>query len=125
MSCMLKQPEDQVSEGDILAQSKGIFGLFKSVAKSPISGTIDLISDVTGQVLVREEDVVLPEALIRAYILLGSGGYTESRDDPENPARSVVQVAEVRADSEGRFRLLMPQALEGPKELEEPGSTDQ
>ena len=65
VSCMLKQPGDQVSEGDILAQSKGIFGLFKSVAISPISGTIDLISDVTGQVLVREPPIPVQ---VNAYI---------------------------------------------------------
>jgi hypothetical protein len=70
-----------------------------------------------GTLLVRE-DVVLPEALVRAYILLGSDGYADSRDDPDNPAVSVVQVAEVRADSQGHFRLLMP------KELEGPGSTE-
>lgn len=64
-SCMLKQLEDQVSEGDILAQSKGIWGLFKAVAKSPISGTIDLISDVTGQVLVREPPIPVQ---VNAYI---------------------------------------------------------
>jgi hypothetical protein len=57
------------------------------------------------------DGVVLPEALIRAYVLLGPEGYTSSRDDPDNPAEAVVQVAEARADGRGRFELLLPQDL--------------
>lgn len=64
-SLMRKNTGDRVTQGDILAESKGIFGLFKSVAKSPITGVIDLISDVTGQVLVREAPIPVQ---VNAYI---------------------------------------------------------
>jgi hypothetical protein len=64
-----------------------------------------------GTVLV-QQSVPLPGALIRAYVLLGSLGYTSSVDDPTNPAQGVVQVAEARADSQGVFELLLPERLE-------------
>ena len=51
---MLKKVGDPVEQGEIIAQSNGLFGLFKSEGKSPISGTIENISDVTGQVVIRE-----------------------------------------------------------------------
>lgn len=51
---MLKKVGDPVEQGEIIAQSNGLFGLFKSEVKSPISGTIENISDVTGQVVIRE-----------------------------------------------------------------------
>ncbi|MDE0016867.1 MAG: hypothetical protein OXU51_11810 [Candidatus Poribacteria bacterium] len=51
---MLKSVGESVSEGEIIATTKGIFGLFKSQARSPIDGTIESVSDVTGQVILRE-----------------------------------------------------------------------
>ena len=51
---MLKKVGDSIEEDEIIAQSNGLFGLFKSEVRSPISGTIENISDVTGQVIVRE-----------------------------------------------------------------------
>ncbi|MEO0098722.1 MAG: hypothetical protein ABIK99_03160 [candidate division WOR-3 bacterium] len=52
---MLKKEGDRVEENEIIAQTKGFFGLFKSVVKSPIKGTIESISEITGQVIIREE----------------------------------------------------------------------
>lgn len=51
---MLKSVGEAVSEDEIIATTKGLFGLFKSQARSPIDGTIESISDVTGQVILRE-----------------------------------------------------------------------
>ena len=51
---MLKSVGEAVSEDEIIATTKGIFGLFKSQARSPIDGTIESVSDVTGQVILRE-----------------------------------------------------------------------
>jgi hypothetical protein len=53
--CMLAQEGDRVEAGQPLAQTKGIFGRFKTTAKSPHSGTIETISGVTGQVILRGE----------------------------------------------------------------------
>ena len=52
--CMLKQRDEPVAKGELIAESKGIFGLFKSSVRCPESGMIELVSNVTGQVLIRE-----------------------------------------------------------------------
>lgn len=54
---MLKPEGETVSEDEIIATTKGFFGLFKSQARSPIAGTIESISDVTGQVILREPPI--------------------------------------------------------------------
>ena len=61
---MLKSIGETVSEGEIIATTKGLFGLFKSQARSPIDGTIEAVSDVTGQVILREPPI--PVA-VKAY----------------------------------------------------------
>ena len=62
---MLKSVGDPVKEGEIIAQTKGLFGLFKSQCRSKASGTIESISEVTGQVLIRKPSVPLE---IKAYV---------------------------------------------------------
>lgn len=54
---MLKPEGETVSEDEIIATTKGLFGLFKSQARSPITGTIESVSDVTGQVILREPPI--------------------------------------------------------------------
>jgi len=63
--CMLVKIGDRIEEETVLAESKGLFGWFKSVAKSPTSGSLEMISDVTGQVLVREAPIPVQ---VRAYV---------------------------------------------------------
>ena len=62
---MQKTEGEAVAKDETLAMTKGVFGLFKSQARSPIDGTIETISDVTGQVIMREPPI--PVA-INAYI---------------------------------------------------------
>ncbi len=50
---MVKQEGDAVAKGEMFAETKGLFGLFKSSCTSPIDGTIESISHLTGQVLIR------------------------------------------------------------------------
>ncbi|WP_231754069.1 hypothetical protein [Caulifigura coniformis] len=52
-AAMLKKVGDPVAKGDVLARSKGMFGFFKTEFAAPTSGTIESISDVTGQVMIR------------------------------------------------------------------------
>jgi len=61
---MLKNPGDTVSKDEIIASTKGLFGLFKSQAHSPIDGVIESISDVTGQVILREPPIPVE---VKAY----------------------------------------------------------
>ncbi|HMB68270.1 MAG TPA: hypothetical protein VKU85_03125 [bacterium] len=54
---MEKQPGEPVNANDVIARSSTLFGLFKSVAKSPITGFVEAVSEVTGQVLLREPPI--------------------------------------------------------------------
>ncbi len=51
---MLKKVNEPVKQDEIIARSKGLFGLFKTEVRSPVTGTIESISSVTGQVIIRE-----------------------------------------------------------------------
>ena len=46
-----------VSKDDLLAETKGLFGLFKSEVKSPVDGVVESVSNVTGQFVIREAPV--------------------------------------------------------------------
>jgi hypothetical protein len=47
----------KVKKGDIIAETSGIFGMFKSSVESPVNGTIESISQSTGRVVVREAPI--------------------------------------------------------------------
>ena len=51
---MTKKVGDPVKKGDLIAQSKGLLGLFKSSVTSPVEGKLESVSDITGQVILRE-----------------------------------------------------------------------
>ncbi|MEO0052637.1 MAG: hypothetical protein ABIK22_00565, partial [candidate division WOR-3 bacterium] len=51
---MIKKVGDPVKKDEVIARSKGLFGLFKSEVRSPVDGTVESISPVTGQVILRE-----------------------------------------------------------------------
>lgn len=55
--CMLKKEGDRIEIGEPIAQSKGMFGMFKNTLKSKVAGTIETISNVTGQMIVRGEPI--------------------------------------------------------------------
>lgn len=54
---MLKKVGEKIKKDEIIAQTKGLFGLFKSTVKSPINGEIESISKITGQVILREPPI--------------------------------------------------------------------
>jgi len=53
---MLKQEGDPVAEHEPIAQNKPFLGLkfFQTIVRAPFNGTLERISDVTGQVLIRK-----------------------------------------------------------------------
>lgn len=61
---MLKPIGETIAKDEIIATTKGLFGLFKSQARSPIDGTIEAVSDITGQVILREPPVPVE---VKAY----------------------------------------------------------
>lgn len=56
---LIKKEGDAVQQGDILAENKPLLKWFKTEIRSPVTGTIESISTVTGQVLLREPPRVL------------------------------------------------------------------
>ena len=54
----LKVKEGQaIKKGDLIAETSGIFGMFKSSVESPIDGTIESVSQSTGRIVIREAPV--------------------------------------------------------------------
>ncbi|MBD3335185.1 MAG: hypothetical protein GF355_06685 [Candidatus Eisenbacteria bacterium] len=108
---MLKQEGDEVKKDEPIALSKSFFGLFKNTCKSPTDGTMESISTITGQVIIREPPIpvevvayidglvteVIPEEgvvveTVGAFIqgIFGVGGETSGIlrvlvDDPSEP----------------------------------------
>ena len=63
--CMLVEIDEDVKKNQLIAQNKGLFGLFKTEVKSPINGKVLSISKVTGQVVLSEK----PQPIeVNAYI---------------------------------------------------------
>ena len=62
--CMLVSPGDEIQAGDLLARSKGIFGFFKAEMTAKTPGTIESISHITGQVILRGAPLPIQ---VRAY----------------------------------------------------------
>ena len=55
--CMLTQIDEEIIKGQVIAESKGIFGLFKNQLKSPIDGTLANVSEITGQAILAESPI--------------------------------------------------------------------
>ena len=63
--CMIMKEGDTVEVGDPLAQTKGLFGMFKKVVQSKNAGTIETISETTGQLILRGAPMPVE---VRAYL---------------------------------------------------------
>lgn len=62
---LLKREGDRVAVGDLLARTKGIFGFFKSEYRSKTAGTLESVSAITGQAILRGEPLPVQ---VRAYL---------------------------------------------------------
>ena len=62
---MQKKEGEKVKEGEVIAKSKSFFGLFSSESKSKTEGSIESVSSVTGQVLIRGNPIPVE---IKAYL---------------------------------------------------------
>ena len=56
---------DSMAKGDLIAQTKGFFGLGKQEIRSEYTGTVETLSEVTGNMLVREPSIPVD---IAAYV---------------------------------------------------------
>lgn len=112
---MLKAAGDQITKNELMAQSKGIFGLFKSAVTAPVSGTIELISSVTGQVLLREPPApVQAQAYIEGVVVavLPNEGVTI-----ETSGAFIQGIFGIGGETRGPLTLLTedPEATIGPE----------
>jgi len=62
---MTKEIGESVEAGEVIAESSSFFGLFTSRAKAPVTGTLESVSDVTGQVIIRQPPTPLE---LKAYV---------------------------------------------------------
>ncbi|KQC13050.1 MAG: hypothetical protein APR63_01440 [Desulfuromonas sp. SDB] len=45
---------DKIAKHQLIAETKGLLGLFKSSVRSPLDGSLESVSDITGQAILRE-----------------------------------------------------------------------
>ncbi len=64
-NAMLKKEGESVSKDEVIAVARVFFGLFKTEFKSPIDGIVESISDITGQVVLREPPIPVE---VNAYV---------------------------------------------------------
>ena len=74
---MVKKQGDAIKKHELIAESSSFFGLFKTRIESPIDGTIESISPVTGQLTLRGKPIPIE---VKAYI----DGKIVSTDGKEN-----------------------------------------
>jgi hypothetical protein len=63
--CLLKAEGDRVEPGEVIARTKGIFGLLKNEYRTKVGGTIESASAVTGQVILRGKPIPVQ---VRGYV---------------------------------------------------------
>ena len=82
-SHLVKRPGEPVARDEVIAQTQGLWGLFKAQVRAPISGALEEISEVSGYVRLREP----PRGVeVRAHIagrvvdtIAGEGAVIEAR----------------------------------------------
>ena len=102
---MLVKEGDKVEKGQMIAETEGLFGFFKSDVKSPIDGTVESISDVTGQVVMREAPIPVE---VDAYM---SGTVKEIIPDEgvivETDAAFIQGIFGIGGESRGTMEILV------------------
>ena len=82
-STLLKPIGSSVSRDEPIAEARAMFGLMRNRIASPADGTLESVSSVTGQLLVRERPIpVEVNAYVRGRVvdvLAGEGAVVESR----------------------------------------------
>ncbi len=64
-SALLKPVGSPLQHGEVFAMSRSFFGLFKSKCKSPVNGTLESVSNITGQAIMREPPIPVE---VHAYV---------------------------------------------------------
>ncbi|HLU67694.1 MAG TPA: hypothetical protein VKZ63_15530, partial [Kofleriaceae bacterium] len=64
-STLQVQPGSEIRKGQVIAEHRSFFGLFRTTIESPIDGTFESVSKVTGQAVLRERPNPVE---VKAYI---------------------------------------------------------
>lgn len=56
---------DKIKKGDIIAETNGFFGFFKTQIEAPITGSVESLSSATGQAILREPPIPVE---VHAYV---------------------------------------------------------
>ncbi len=83
---MLVKEGDEVTEGQPIARSKGIFGLMKTTVNAPTTGVLESVSKVSGQAIYREPPIPVE---VKAYVA-GTVSHVEPKFGVEVTARGTM-----------------------------------
>lgn len=101
---MIKHEGETVKKGETVARRSNLFGLIKMEYKSPIDGSIELISDMSGQLVIREPPVPVR---LRAHI---PGKVVEVMPNVglviETPATYIQGIFGIGGETEGLLRVI-------------------
>ena len=116
---MLKDEGDEVEADEPLAETNPWISLLKTTCRAPVDGTVDNISDVTGQVMLREP----PRHIDLAAYLRGK--VTEVLPDEgvvvESNGALVQGIFGIGGECYGTLRVV----ADGPCDMVEPGDLDE
>ncbi len=66
---LIKEEGAAIQEREVIAQSKGFFGIFKTSVRSPIEGIFESYNEITGQAVLREPPIpVQVDAYVRGTV---------------------------------------------------------
>jgi hypothetical protein len=108
---MAKKLGDTIEEGELMASYTAFFGLIKKRVESPKTGTIESISDVTGQVIIRgnpipvDVDAYIPGKVVE--VLPREGAVIETN------AAFIQGIFGIGGESHGKIRI----AVNNPGEI--------
>jgi hypothetical protein len=101
---MRVQAGDAVTKGQLLAENVGLFGLFRTDVPSPSDGTVESVSKVTGQLLLREPPRPLE---VNAYIAGTVSEVYESEGVEVATEGTFIQgILGVGGERQGRIRMV-------------------
>jgi len=110
---------DKIKKGQIIAQSKGFLGFFKTTVKSPIEGEVENISNITGQLLLREPRIPLQ---IKAFI---DGIVVDVIENEgvvmENKSAYIQGIFGIGGETTGKIKVL----AKSPEDIVTPGQVDE
>ena len=109
---------DNIKKGQVMAETNGFFGLFKTSVKSPLDGEIENISKLTGQMLLREPKIPIQ---VKAFI---DGIVVEVIKEEgiiiENKSAYIQGIFGLSGERSGEIKML----ASTPEEIIEPSKID-